>query len=73
MNLYACSVCFFGDANDLTSMGLTAGIISLFCVLFFVLGIFIKFFLGIRKRERLMSQKIPPTPLYKGGDKNGYN
>ena len=50
-NLYACAVCF--GATDLSSrMGLAMAILTLLCILLFVLGSFVVFFVQIQKRAK---------------------
>lgn len=55
-NSWACSVCFYGEADDPMNKGLRAGIIALFVVLVLVLGLLAKFFLGVRKRSILLAK-----------------
>jgi len=56
MNIYACSVCFFNAPDDPMNISLRAAIIVMLLLLAFVLGLFAKFFLGIRKRSKLMAR-----------------
>ena len=50
-NVYACAVCF--GATDLSSrMGLAMAILTLLCILLFVLSGFIAFFVQIQKRAK---------------------
>ena len=50
-DLYACAVCF--GATDLSSrMGLAMAILTLLCILLFVLGSFVVFFVQIQKRAK---------------------
>ncbi len=53
--LLACSVCFFGSANDPANIAMRVGIITLLVILLGVLGLFTKFFLAIKKRSKLIS------------------
>ena len=53
-NVLACSVCFSGDANDPMNIGLRRGIITLLSVLGFLMILFIKFFLSIKKRSKVL-------------------
>ncbi len=51
-NAWACSVCF-GDPKSSMSAGLRAAIVVMLLILVAVLGCFIKFFIGLRKKEHL--------------------
>ena len=53
MTMHACSVCFFGSSEDPMNAGLRAGILCMLVALVLVLGLFIKFFLSVRKRSKL--------------------
>ncbi|MCA9406941.1 MAG: hypothetical protein KC684_10410 [Candidatus Omnitrophica bacterium] len=46
----ACSICFYGDSDDPMNKGLRAGILLLLAVLSVLMVLFIKFFLGLKKR-----------------------
>jgi len=52
-NTMACSVCFSPVENDPMNIALRASILCLFGVILVVLLLFAKFFLNIRKREKL--------------------
>jgi len=54
MNIYACSVCFFGAKDDPMNVSLRASIVCMLIILAVVLGLFAKFFLGVRKRSKLI-------------------
>jgi len=49
----ACTTCFNGDANDPMNKSLSFSMLALLVVLVTVLGLFAKFFLGVRKRSML--------------------
>ncbi|MCA9400808.1 MAG: hypothetical protein KC713_04215 [Candidatus Omnitrophica bacterium] len=48
----ACTACFYGDADNPQNKALRVGILVLLAVLIVVLGLFVKFFLGILKRNK---------------------
>ena len=52
---YACSMCFFGSPKDPANIALRGGVLTLLFILLGVLGGFIKFFLDIRKRSKLLT------------------
>lgn len=54
---FACSVCFGGPSSDPANKALRAGVLFLLAVVFVVLGIFAKFFWGIRNRTRYLLPK----------------
>ena len=51
---FACSVCLSPIENDPANVALRASVLCLLTVTFVVLGSFTKFFLSIRKREKLL-------------------
>jgi len=53
-SLEACSICFYGDPNDPANIALKWSITALMLILFVVLALLAKFFLGVRKRAKLM-------------------
>ncbi|GEM_PF-5431189 len=56
-SVFACSVCFGGASDDPANISLRNGVIFLLAVVLFVLAIFVKFFFGIRKRAKLLSDQ----------------
>ena len=54
---FACAVCMSPVKNDPTAVALRASVLTLLAVTFVVLISFAKFFLGIRKREKLLLKK----------------
>jgi len=55
MSIFACSVCFFNAPDDPMSISLQYAVLALLGVLAVVLGLLAKFFINVRKREKLMS------------------
>lgn len=53
----ACSVCFGGASGDPANTALRSAVLFLLVVIFFVLGIFAKFFWGIRNRTKYLLSK----------------
>ena len=51
----ACSVCFFGDPSNQMNIALRAGVLTLLFIVLAVLGGFIKFFLDIYKKSKLLT------------------
>jgi len=49
---FACSVCFYGDPNQSSIIGIRLGILSLLIILLIVMGLFVKFFLNLKKRSQ---------------------
>jgi len=56
MNMLACSVCYFGVPEDPMNVSLSMGILFMLAILVVVLSLFAKFFLGVRKRSKLLTQ-----------------
>jgi len=56
MNIYACSVCYFGSPEDPMNMSLRVSIIVMLLILAAVLSLFVKFFFSVRKRSKMLIQ-----------------
>ena len=51
---FACAVCFGAKDSNLTK-GIAFGIITLLAVLIFIFGLFIKFFISLNQRSKLVN------------------
>ena len=56
MNIYACSVCYFGSPQDPMNMSLRVSILFMLLILLIVLSLFVKFFFSVRKRSKMLIQ-----------------
>jgi len=51
-DIWACSVCFYGEESAST-LGIKYGLVGLLVILLFLMGFFVKFFIGFNRRARL--------------------
>lgn len=52
---WACSVCFYGDADTPTSRGLRGGVLTLLAFLAVIMAAFVYFLARFKKRASLMT------------------